>query len=265
MKVLECVPNISEGRDTEKIERILAVLKDFPSVKCLNVSSDIDHNRSVITLLGPAEEVPKAMMALALAAVEHIDMRNHQGSHPRMGAVDVVPFIPIRGMEMSEAVDIARAFGHELGEKAKIPVYFYEEAALREDRKNLADVRRGQYEGLREKLQHPDGAPDAGIAGFNPKSGATIVGARLPLIAFNVNLNTTDKTIADAIARAVRYKTGGYKAVKAMGVVLEDKGMVQVSMNLVHFKETPIHRVLETIRFEAARYGVPSRNVNSSV
>ncbi len=256
MKVLECIPNISEGRDREKVKAILSSLEKYPSVKCLNVSSDKDHNRSVITLLGPAEEVPKAMLALALAAIERIDMRNHQGSHPRIGAVDVVPFVPIRGMEMAEAVEIAHRFGRELGEKAEIPVYFYEAAALRDDRRNLADVRRGQYEGLKEKLQRPDGAPDAGVAAFNPKAGATIVGAREPLIAFNVNLRTTDKGIADAIARAVRHKTGGYKAVKAMGVALEDKGMVQVSMNLVNFKETPIHRVVETIRFEAARYGV---------
>ncbi|MBW1659669.1 MAG: glutamate formimidoyltransferase [Deltaproteobacteria bacterium] len=256
MKVLECIPNISEGKDKEKIDRILSALKPFEAVKCLNVSSDKDHNRSVITLLGPAEDVPKAMMALALAAIEQIDMQHHRGSHPRIGAVDVVPFVPIRGMEMSEAVEIAHRFGKELGEKAGIPVYFYEEAALREDRRNLADVRRGQYEGLPEKLKRPDGAPDAGVAEFNPEAGATIVGARPPLIAFNVNLHTNDKKIADAIARAVRYKTGGFKAVKAMGVALEDKGMVQVSMNLVNFKETPIHRVVETIRFEAARYGV---------
>ena len=256
MKILECVPNISEGRDAKKIEEILAALKEYPSVKCLNVSSDKDHNRSVITLLGSAEEVPKAMLALALAAIERIDMRRHRGSHPRIGAVDVVPFVPIRDMEMDEAVRIAHDFGRELGEKAGIPIYFYEAAALREDRRNLADVRRGQYEGLAEKLTRPEGKPDAGTAGFNAKAGATIVGARPPLIAFNVNLATTDKAVADAIARAVRFKTGGYKAVKAMGVALEDKGMVQVSMNLVNFKETPIHRVVETIRFEAARYGV---------
>jgi glutamate formiminotransferase len=256
MKVLECIPNISEGKDKAKIDEILSVIEPFENVKCLNVSSDKDHNRSVITLLGPAEEVPKAMLTLALAAIERIDMRNHQGSHPRIGAVDVVPFVPIRGMEMAEAVQIARDFGLELGGKAEIPIYFYEEAALREDRRNLADVRQGQYEGLAEKLVRPEGQPDAGASIFNPKSGATIVGARPPLIAFNVNLHTKEKAIADAIARAVRHKTGGFKAVKAMGVVLKDKGMVQVSMNLVNFKETPIHRVVETIRFEAARYGV---------
>jgi len=256
MKVLECIPNISEGRDKTKIEEILEALKPYGQVKCLDVSSDRDHNRSVITLLGPADEVPRAMLALALAAIDRIDMRDHQGSHPRMGAVDVVPFVPVRGMEMDEAVEIAHRFGRELGEKAKIPIYFYEAAALREERRNLADVRRGQYEGLPEKLERPDGKPDAGVPDFNPKAGATIVGARPPLIAFNVNLRTTDKGIADAIARAVRHKTGGYKAVKAMGVVLEDKAMVQVSMNLVNFRETPIHRVVETIRFEAARYGV---------
>lgn len=256
MKVLECVPNISEGRDKQRLSEILASLDPFKAVKRLNVSSDEDHNRSVITLIGPPEEVPKAMLALALAAIERIDMRQHQGSHPRIGAVDVVPFIPIRNMEMAEAVEIAHSFGRTLGEKAGIPIYFYEEAALRPDRKNLADVRRGQYEGLADKLKQPDGQPDAGVAVFNPSAGATIVGARPPLIAFNVNLRTRDKAVADAIARAVRYKTGGFKAVKAMGVELKEKGLVQVSMNLVNYRETPIHRVVETIRFEAARYGV---------
>ncbi len=256
MKVLECVPNISEGRDKKRLAEILASLDSFKTVKCLDVSSDEDHNRSVITLIGPPEEVPKAMLALALSAIERIDMRQHQGSHPRIGAVDVVPFIPIRNMEMTEAVEIAHVFGRTLGEKAGIPIYFYEEAALRPGRKNLADVRRGQYEGLVDKLKQPDGQPDAGVAVFKPTAGATIVGARPPLIAFNVNLRTRDKAVADAIARAVRYKTGGFKAVKAMGVELNEKGMVQVSMNLVNYRETPIHRVVETIRFEAARYGV---------
>jgi len=256
MKILECVPNISEGRNPKVISEILSSLDKFKTVKCLNVSSDADHNRSVITLLGPPEAVPGAMLALALSAMAHIDMRVHRGGHPRIGAVDVVPFIPIRNMAMEEAVEIAREFGKTLAEKAAVPVYYYEEAALRGDRKNLADVRRGQYEGLQKKLQDADGKPDAGPAAFNAKSGAAIVGARPPLIAFNVNLLTTDKAIADTIARAVRYKTGGFKAVKAMGVALQDKGMVQVSMNLVNFRETPIHRVVETIRFEAARYGV---------
>jgi len=256
MKILECVPNISEGRDKKVISDILLSLDKFESVKCLDVSSDEDHNRSVITLIGPSDEVPKAMLALALSATAQIDMRAHKGSHPRIGAVDVVPFVPIRNMEMDETVEIAHRFGRELGEKAGIPIYFYEEAALREDRKNLADVRRGQYEGLAEKLKAPGGEPDAGVSFFNPRSGATIVGARFPLIAFNVNLKTEDKAIADAIARAVRSKTGGFKAVKAMGVELKGKKMVQVSMNLVNFRETPVHRVVETIRFEAARYGV---------
>ncbi len=256
MKVLECVPNISEGRDPKRLREILACLDRFVAVKCLNVSSDADHNRSVITLLGPPEEISAAMFALALSAIERIDMRSHRGSHPRMGAVDVVPFVPIREMEMAEAVEIAHAFGKRLGEAAGIPIYFYEEAALREERRNLANVRKGQYEGLAEKLRRPEGQPDAGPRVFNPKSGATIVGARFPLIAFNVNLNTREKAIADAIARAVRFKTGGFKAVKAMGVALKEKQRVQVSMNLVNFRETPIHRVVETIRFEAARYGV---------
>jgi len=256
MKVLECVPNISEGRNPEKVRKIVSAVEAFPTVKCLNVSSDKDHNRSVITLIGPPDILPKAMLALALSAIDAIDMREHTGSHPRIGAVDVVPFIPIRNIEMAETVKIAHTFGKSLGDKAGIPVYYYEEAALMESRKNLADVRRGQYEGLADRLANPAEKPDTGSDTFNPISGATIVGARPPLIAFNVNLCTTDKTIADTIARAVRHKTGGFKAVKAMGVALQEKGMVQVSMNLVNFRETPIHRVVETIRSEALRYGV---------
>jgi glutamate formiminotransferase len=190
-----------------------------------------------------------------LKAIELIDMREHQGAHPRMGAVDVVPFIPLRDLTTQEAVQLARRLGESLGE-AGVPVYYYEEAASSAERRNLADVRRGEYEGLGEKLASAEGRPDAGPTTLNARAGATAVGVRFPLVAFNVNLDTTELAVAQRIADAVRYVRGGYRAVKAMGVELKDKGQVQVSMNLVNYELTPIHRVVETVRFEAARHGV---------
>lgn len=255
MKVVECVPNISEGRDRAKVEAVVDTVRQAPGVALLDYSSDEDHNRSVITYVGEPEQVLEATVALCLRAAELIDMREHRGAHPRMGAVDVVPFIPLRNVSAEEAVALARRLGERLGE-AGIPVYYYEDAATRPERKNLADVRRGEYEGLAEKMASPDWQPDAGPAEGNPRSGATAVGVRFPLVAFNVNLATDDLAVAQRIADAVRYVRGGYRAVKAMGVRLEEKGQVQVSMNLVNYEQTPIHRVVETVRFEAARHGV---------
>jgi glutamate formiminotransferase len=206
-------------------------------------------------MLGPPESVLEGAKALTESALEHIDMTTHEGEHPRMGAVDVVPFIPLREIETDEAVEVARTFGRWLGERG-VPVYYYEYAATRPEREGLPAIRKGQYEALPEKLKDPEWAPDEGPAEFNARSGATVTGARFPLIAFNVNLRTTDLEIAQTIARAVRHINGGYRYVRGMGFALEDKGMVQVSMNLVNYEKTPIHRVLETIRSEAARYGV---------
>jgi glutamate formiminotransferase len=228
MQILQCVPNFSEGRDPRFLQELEVVLGRYP-VKTLDLSMD---------------------------AVELIDMRQHTGSHPRMGAVDVVPFVPIRGVTMADAVEIAHRFGKSFAERHGIPIFFYEEACTSEGRRNLADVRRGEYEGMAAKLQDPAWAVDAGPQAFNERSGVTAVGARMPLIAFNVNLDTDDLSVAKSIASAVRHSSGGLRYVKAMGVDVAEKGFVQVSMNLVDYRRTPIHRALELVRIEAARYGV---------
>lgn len=256
MKMMECVPNISEGRDLEKVERIVETVRAYPGVTLLDYSSDPDHNRSVITYLGEPQKVVEATLALCERAYAEIDMRTHKGGHPRMGAVDVIPFIPLGELTTEEAVSYAHVLGETIGALG-VPVYFYEDAATRLERRNLADVRRGEYEGLAEKLASPGWEPDAGPGAFNARSGATVVGVRFPLVAFNVNLGTSDLAVAKRIADAVRNVRGGYRNVKAMGLALKDQGQVQVSMNMVNYRETPIHRVVETIRFEAARHGVP--------
>ena len=254
-KILQCVPNFSEGRDPSFLTELELVLKEFP-VNVLDLSMDADHNRADCTFLGDPDAVEACATAVASRAVELIDMRQHRGSHPRMGAVDVVPFVPIRGLTMAEAVAIARRFGKAFAERHGIPVFYYEEACTSEARRNLADVRRGEYEGMAEKLQDPAWAVDAGPQVLNERSGVTAVGARMPLVAFNVNLQTDDLEVAKKIANAVRHTGGGLRYVKAMGLSLEDRGIVQVSMNLVDHRRTPLHRALELIRAEAARYGV---------
>ena len=255
MRVLQCVPNFSEGRDPRFRRELEVVLERYP-VRTLDLSMDADHNRTDCTFLGTPEAVEECVDALAARAVELIDMRLHRGSHPRMGAVDVVPFVPIRGVTMAEAVEIARRFGKSFAERHEIPVFFYEEACTSEARRNLADVRRGEYEGMVAKLTEPGWAVDAGPQAFNERSGVTAVGARMPLIAFNVNLQTSELEVAKAIAAAVRHSSGGLRYVKAMGLAVSDRGLVQVSMNLVDYRSTPIHRALELVRVEAARYGV---------
>jgi glutamate formiminotransferase len=254
-EVLMCEANVSEGRRNDVVEGFLEAVRSVEGVSIADWSADADHHRSVITFLGPPERVLEAAKALAEAVLENVDMREHTGEHPRQGALDVVPFIPLRGVDTEGAVEIARAFGEWLGGRG-VPVYYYEDAATRPERQSLPKIRKGEYEALEEKLKDPAWAPDAGPAEFNPKTGATVTGARFPLIAFNVNLRTEDVEIAKTIARAVRHINGGYKAVRGMGFALEDKKMVQVSMNLVNYLETPIPRVLETVRSEAARYGV---------
>jgi len=253
--VLECIPNISEGRDQSVVVRVLEAVRGLPGVTLLDYSSDADHNRSVITFLGAPDAVLDAAVALCRAAFERIDMRGHAGAHPRIGAVDVVPLVPVRGLSMDEVVGYAHRLGERIGALG-VPVFYYEHAATTPERQNLADVRRGQYEGLAARLDGGE-RPDAGPAAMNERAGACLVGARPPLIAFNVNLGSPDMALARRIADAVRQKTGGYEAVKAMAVELPESGQVQVSMNLTDFTRTPIHRVVETIRFEAARSGVP--------
>lgn len=255
MKILMCIPNISEGRNREVVEQVAAEIRAVTGVKLLDYSSDADHNRSVLTYLGESEPVLAATQAMALKALELIDMTRHQGAHPRLGVVDVVPFVPLQGIETAEAVELARRFGRFLGEQG-VPVYYYEDAATRPERVNLADIRRGQYEGLPDKLKDPAWTPDEGPAVFNPQAGATVTGARFPLIAFNVNLRTADVKIAKKIAQRVRHSSGGFRYIKAMGVDLAEQGLAQVSMNLTNYTKTPLPVVLETIRAEAARYGV---------
>ncbi len=258
MKILECVPNFSEGRDPKFLKELAAVVRPFP-VKIPDLSRDPDHHRAVMTILGEPDAVEAAAMAAACRAVDLIDMTRHKGSHPRMGAVDVVPFVPIRGVGMDEAVAIARRFGKQFGDARRVPVFFYEDAATSEARRDLADVRMGGYEALRQKLADPAWRVDAGPQRFNPRAGATAVGARMPLIAFNVNLNCNDLEVAKKIAGAVRHRDGGLPYVKAIGLRLESQGIVQVSMNLVNYQKTPIHRAVELIKAEAARYGVTVR------
>ena len=255
MKVLMCVPNVSEGRDTEKIERMAAVIADTPGVKLIDRSSDEDHNRSVFSYIGDADSVLTASKRLAEVVFEMVDMRTQKGSHPRQGALDVVPFIPVGEATTDDALAAARAFGAFIGGKG-VPVYYYEAAATSPARESLVDVRAGQYEGLEQKIKRPEWAPDEGPASFLPALGSVQVSVRPPLVAFNVTLRTDDLSIAKEIADAVRHKQGGYRFVRAIGLSLGDLGMVQVSMNLTDSSRSPIHRVFETVRSEAARHGI---------
>jgi len=254
-EVLMCEANVSEGRRTDVLETLVAAVGAVAGVRIADWSADADHNRAVITLVGGPESVLEAAKSLADAALAAIDMREHEGEHPRQGVLDVVPFIPIREVSRERAVEISRQFGRWLGDRG-VPVYYYEDAATRPERQSLPKIRKGEYEALEEKLRDPEWAPDEGPSEFNAQAGATVTGSRFPLIAFNVNLRTDDLEIARSIARAVRHINGGFKAVRGMGFALEERGMVQVSMNLVNYTETPVHRVLETVRSEAARYGV---------
>jgi len=253
-RIVECVPNFSEGRRKEIIDEIVRALASVEGVRVLDVHSDADHNRSVVTMVGEPAAVEEAAFRGIEQAARLIDMDQHRGEHPRLGATDVVPFVPIAGVTMADCVEMARRLGERVGRELSIPVYLYEEAATRPERRNLADVRRGEYEGLKAEIaSQADRAPDFGPARVG-KAGATIIGARPPLIAFNVYLNTDDVAIAQAIARAVRHSSGGLRYVKALGLLVE--GRAQVSMNLTDYRQTPIHRVVEMIRREAARYGV---------
>jgi glutamate formiminotransferase len=252
--IVECVPNFSEGRRREIIDQIVGALASVEGVRVLDVQSDADHNRSVVTMVGEPEAVEEAAFRGIEQAARLIDMDQHQGEHPRMGATDVVPFVPVAGVTMADCVEMACRLGERVGRKLSIPIYLYEEAASRPERRNLADVRRGEYEGLKAEIEsHANRAPDFGPTRMG-KAGATAIGARPPLVAFNVYLNTDDVAIAKAIARAVRHSSGGLRYVKALGLLVE--GRAQVSMNLTNYRQTPIHRVVEMIRREAACYGM---------
>ncbi|MBI4473409.1 MAG: glutamate formimidoyltransferase [Acidobacteria bacterium] len=256
-KIVECVPNFSEGRRPEVIDAIVKAITSVNNVYLLDREMDADHNRAVITVVGPPESIGQAAVRGVEAAMNHIDLSKHQGEHPRVGATDVIPFVPIRGVTLDDCVQIARTVGKEISEKFKIPVYLYEAAATRPDRTNLENIRRGQFEGLREEIQkNPDRKPDFGEARIHLTAGATVVGARKPLIAYNINLSTSDVAIAKQIAKRIRFSSGGFRFVKGMGVFLKDRNLAQVSMNLTDYEQTSIELVFETVRREAERYGV---------
>jgi len=255
-KIIECVPNFSEGRDLAKVDKIAEVFRGRKGVKLLDYSSDEDHNRSVVTIVGEPCEVGRAMVEAIGRAVELIDLTKHVGQHPRMGAVDVIPFIPIRNVTIEEADKLARDVAREAAEKYSLPFFLYEKSATAPHRENLSNVRKGQFEGMNEKMKDALWKPDFGPDTVHPTAGAAAIGARMPLIAYNVNLSTSDLEIADKIAKQVRHLNGGFRFVKAMGVELKDRGIVQVSMNLTDYTRTSIYRVFETIKMEASRYGV---------
>jgi glutamate formiminotransferase len=277
-KIIECVPNFSEGRNKEVLDKIAASIKSVKDVKLLSFEPDKDYNRSVVTFIGNPESVREAAFASTKTAIELIDMTLHHGEHPRLGTVDVVPFIPVSGTSMEECIQIANRFGKDVGENLHIPVYLYEEAAKTPERKNLANIRKGEYEGLPEKIIDPEWYPDYGPGVFNPKSGAMVTGARFFLIAYNVNLNTNDVSIAHEIAQRIResgrpkknekgefvldekgkkiIEPGSLRSIKAMGVLLERLNIAQVSINVVNYKITPPHIVFEEVRKEANKLGV---------
>ncbi len=255
--LIECIPNVSEGRRVDVVAALAdAAVKAAPGVVLLDRTSDADHNRSVLTFLGEGDALVLAMTALVGAALDAIDLRTHAGAHPRLGAVDVIPFVPVRGATTADCVVLAKTLGRTLAEKYDLPIYLYEDAASRPERQNLANIRKGEFEGLAVKMADPAWQPDFGPAAPHPSGGASVVGARAPLIAYNINLATADLAVADRIARAIRHLSGGYRFVKAMGVKLEARSQVQVSINMTNFEKTPLHRVFETVRSEAERQGV---------
>ncbi|MDR2118979.1 MAG: glutamate formimidoyltransferase [Tannerellaceae bacterium] len=257
MILMECVPNFSEGRDGEKIEKIAGAFRAKKGVRLLDYSSDADHNRMVVTATGEPEPLKAAVLEAIGEAVRLIDLNRHTGQHPRMGAADVVPFIPIRGCSMAEAVALSKEVGEAVARQYGVPVFFYEQSASAPHRENLADVRRGEFEGLDEKLRAPEWIPDCGPCRKHPTAGAVAIGARTPLIAYNVNLGTDNLAVAKQIAGKVRHSGGGLRYCKAMGVELKERGIVQVSMNLTDYTHTALYRAFELVRMEARRYGVP--------
>jgi len=255
-KIVECVPNFSEGRNLEKIECLINVFRYKENVKLLDYSYDKDHNRMVVTVIGEPEAIKNTVVEAVGVAVETIDLTKHKGQHPRLGAADVIPFIPIKGMTIEEADALAKETGKMLAEKFRLPVYFYEKSASAEHRQNLAAIRKGEFEGLFEKMKLPEWKPDLGPEEPHPTAGASVVGARTPLIAFNVNLHTANFEIANKIAKKIRCIGGGLRFCKAIGVDLKEQGLMQISMNLTDYTQTTIYQAVEMIRFEAQRYGV---------
>ncbi|MDD3401290.1 MAG: glutamate formimidoyltransferase [Eubacteriales bacterium] len=255
-KLMECIPNISEGRRLEVVEAVVDEVRGTAGVALLDYSSDESHNRSVITFVGEPKAVAEAAFKVAKKAAELIDLNVHQGEHPRMGAVDVIPFVPIREMEMKECVDLSIELGKRIADEIDLPVFLYEQSATASHRKNLASIRKGQFEGMANKVHEDKWHPDFGGERIHPTAGVVAVGARMPLVAFNINLGTADVAIASAIAKIIRESSGGLKDVKALGIMLEDRNIAQVSINMCNFHQTPLYRVMELVKIEAARYGV---------
>jgi glutamate formiminotransferase len=256
MPIIECIPNVSEGRRPEIVDAIAAAIRAVPGARLLDYSSDPAHNRSVFTLAGDAAAVKAAVLALYQTAIAAIDLRTHKGEHPRLGAVDVVPFVPIEGVTMDECVTLAKDVGAAVASRFGVPVYLYEEASGNPARKNLEDIRRGEFEGLAAKMQSAGWTPDFGPGAPHASAGASVIGARMPLIAYNINLATDRLDVAKKIAAAIRHSSGGFRFVKAAGFELKDRGIVQVSMNLTNYEKTPIFRVFEVVKREAERHGV---------
>lgn len=254
-KLMECVPNFSEGRDLALVEKIVDEARKIDGITILDYSSDKDHNRTVLTMIGAPDKIKEAAINTAKKAAELIDMSKHEGAHPRMGATDVIPFTPVSNVTIAECIEVAKEVGAELG-SIGIPIYLYEDACTKEDRRNLANVRKGQYEGFFEKIKDDNWKPDFGPQEMNVKSGATVVGARVPLVAFNINLDTPNVEIADKIAKKVRHLGGGLRFVKAIGLKLEERNQTQVSMNLVNFEKSSVYQAFEMVKMEARRYGV---------
>ncbi|MGP1536984.1 glutamate formimidoyltransferase [Bacteroides heparinolyticus] len=255
-KVMECVPNFSEGRDLEKIDKIVAPFRARQGVKLLDYSNDEDHNRMVVTVVGEPEPLRDAVLEAIGVAVQLIDLNKHQGQHPRMGAVDVVPFIPIKNVTMEDAIALSKEVGEEVAKRYDLPVFLYEKSASAPHRENLAAIRKGEFEGMAEKITQPEWQPDFGPARRHPTAGVVAVGARMPLIAYNINLSTPSLEIAHDIAKKIRFIGGGLRYCKAMGVELKDRGITQVSINMTDYTRTALYRAFELVRIEARRYGV---------
>jgi glutamate formiminotransferase / 5-formyltetrahydrofolate cyclo-ligase len=254
--IIECVPNISEGRRADVVARVVEAIRRVRGARLLDYSSDASHNRSVLTMAGDAAPLKDAVLAIFETVLAEIDLRTHKGEHPRLGAVDVVPFVPIEGVTMEECVALAKETARSVAERFAVPVYLYEEASSNPLRKNLEDIRRGEFEGLGAKMTTDGWAPDYGPPAPHPTAGASVIGARMPLIAYNINLATDRLEVAKKIAAAIRFSSGGFRYVKAMGMTLADRGIVQVSINLTNYEKTPMLRVFEAVKHEAERYGV---------
>jgi len=255
-QIMECIPNFSEGRDLEKVEKIAGAFRAKEQVKLLDYSTDKDHNRCVITAVGEPEALRDAVIEAVGTATALIDMTKHDGQHPRMGATDVVPFVPVRNCTLEDADRIAKETAAAIADRYGVPVFLYEKSATASHRENLANIRKGQFEGMAEKMKKPMWRPDFGPDTIHPTAGVTAVGARMPLVAFNINLNTSDLRIADEIAHRIRYINGGFRFVKSMGVMLEDRNLAQVSINMTDYTKTSLYRVFETVKMEAQRWGV---------